>query len=210
MANIERAWAEVKPKSRGKRKANASSAQATPRAMRSRAAAKISELETPKQPNYDHLPARAQQLMWSCDEGRRPCWSSSVGMGSGWMAVTCLAHKDEAGGAQGQVPLRWLGARASTEWRGSTRRERPMSSHMAGGCPPRSAVASGPLKCELKFSAGSCAFGLFVTSRFGESERASGPGATPLLASSFMRIGSELFRAGGWAVGRGPSGRLLG
>ena len=59
MANIERAWAEVKPKSRGKRKANASSAQATPRAMRSRAAAKISELETPKQPNNDHLPARA-------------------------------------------------------------------------------------------------------------------------------------------------------
>ena len=47
MANIERAWAEVKPKSRGKRKANASSARATPRAMRSRAAAKISELETP-------------------------------------------------------------------------------------------------------------------------------------------------------------------
>ena len=99
MANIERAWAEVKPKSRGKRKANASSAQSTPRAMRSRAAAKISELETPKQPNYDHLPARSQQLMWSCDEGQRPCWSSSVGMGSGWMAVTCLAHKDVAGGA---------------------------------------------------------------------------------------------------------------
>ena len=42
-----------------------------------------------------------------------------------------------------------------------------MSSHMAGGCPPRSAVASGPLKCELNFSAGSCAFGLFVTRRFG-------------------------------------------
>ena len=191
MANIERAWAEVKPKSRGKRKANASSAQSTPRAMQSRAAAKISALETPKQPNYDHLPARAQQLMWSCDEGRRPCWSSLGGMGSGWMEATCLAHKDEAGGAQGQVPLRWLGARASTEWGGSTRREqRPMSSHMAGGCPPRSAVASGPLKCELKFPAGSCAFGVFVTRRLGESERASAPGATPPLASLPGQIGS--------------------
>ena len=62
-----------------------------------------------------------------------------------------------------------------------------MSSHMAGGCPPRSAVASGPLKCELNFSAGSCAFGLFVTRRFGESERVSGPGATPPLASSPVR-----------------------
>ena len=133
--------------------------------------------------------------MWHNDEGRRPCWSSLGGMDSGWMAVTCLAHKDEAGGAQGQVPLRWLGARASTEWRGSTQRERPMSSHMAGGCPPRSAVASGPLKCELNFSAGSCAFGLFVTRRFGESERVSGPGATPPLAPSPVRIGSELSAA---------------
>ena len=79
---------------------------------------------------------------------------------------------------------------------GSTRREqRPMSSHMAGGCPPRSAVASGPLKCELNFSAGSCAFGLFVTRRFGESERVSGPGATPPLAPSPVRIGSELSAA---------------
>ena len=70
-----------------------------------------------------------------------------------------------------------------------------MSSHMAGGCPPRSAVASGPLKCELNFSAGSCAFGLFVTRRFGESERVSGPGATPPLAPSPVRIGSELSAA---------------
>ena len=70
-----------------------------------------------------------------------------------------------------------------------------MSWHMAGGCPPRSAVASGPLKCELNFSAGSCAFGLFVTRRFGESERVSGPGATPPLAPSPVRIGSELSAA---------------
>ena len=70
-----------------------------------------------------------------------------------------------------------------------------MSSHMAGGCHPRSAVASGPLKCELNFSAGSCAFGLFVTRRFGESERVSGPGATPPLAPSPVRIGSELSAA---------------
>ena len=70
-----------------------------------------------------------------------------------------------------------------------------MSSHMVGGCPPRSAVASGPLKCELNFSAGSCAFGLFVTRRLGESERVSGPGATPPLAPSPVRIGSELSAA---------------
>ena len=84
-----------------------------------------------------------------------------------------------------------------------------MSSHMAGGCPPRSAVASGPLKCELKFSAGSYAFGLFVTSRFGESERVSGPGATPPLASSPVRIGSELSGSRGWLVGRARPCRPL-
>ena len=84
-----------------------------------------------------------------------------------------------------------------------------MSSHMVGGCPPRSAVASGPLKCELNFSAGSCAFGLFVTRRFGESERVSGPGATPPLASSLMRIGGELFQARGRAVGGARPCRLL-
>ena len=99
MPNIERAWAEMRSNKRGPYKKRASSAQATPRATRSRTAAKISELETPEQPNNDHLPARAQQLMWSCDEGRRPCWSSLGGMGSGWMAVTCLTHKDVAGGA---------------------------------------------------------------------------------------------------------------
>ena len=85
-----------------------------------------------------------------------------------------------------------------------------MSSHMAGGCPPRSAVASGPLKCELNFSAGSCAFGLFVTRRFGESERVSGPGATPPLASSPVRVGSELYGGRGRAVGRARPGRVLG
>ena len=85
-----------------------------------------------------------------------------------------------------------------------------MSSHMAGGCPPRSAVASGPLKCELKFSAGSCAFGLFVTSRFGESERVSGPGATPPLASLPVRIGGELSGPRGWPVGRARPCRPLG
>ena len=148
--------------------------------------------------------------MWHNDEGRRPCWSSLGGMGSGWMAVTCLAHKDEAGGAQGQVPLRWFGARASTEWRGLTRRKRPMSSHMVGGCPPRSAVASGPLKCELKFPAGSCAFGVFVTRRLGESERVSAPGATLPLVSSPVRIGSEICGGRGRAVGRDRPGRVLG
>ena len=54
--------------------------------------------------------------MWPCDEGRRFCLSSLGGMGSGWMAPTCSAHEAEAGGAQGQVALRWLGAEASTEW----------------------------------------------------------------------------------------------
>ena len=85
-----------------------------------------------------------------------------------------------------------------------------MSSHMVGGCPPRSAVASGPLKCELNFSAGSCAFGLFVTRRFGESERVSGPGAMPPLASSPVRVGSELSGGRGRAVGRARPGRVLG
>ena len=70
-----------------------------------------------------------------------------------------------------------------------------MSWHKAGGCPPRSVVASGPLKCRPFFSAGSCAFGLFVIRRFGESERVSGPGATPPLAPSPVRIGSELSAA---------------
>ena len=45
-----------------------------------------------------------------CDEGRRFCWSSLVGMGSGWMAPTCSAPRAEAGGADGQIPLRYLGA----------------------------------------------------------------------------------------------------
>ena len=145
-----------------------------------------------------------------CDEGRRFCWSSLVGMGSGWMAPTCSAPRAEAGGADGQIPLRYLGAEQARNGGGSARREPAMSWHMAGGCPPRSAVASGPLKCGPFFPAGSCAFGLFVIRRFGESERVSGPGATPPLASSLMRIGSELFRARGWPVGRARPRRVLG
>ena len=82
--------------------------------------------------------------------------------------------------------------------------------HKAGGCPPRSVVASGPLKCRPFFSAGSCAFGLFVTTRFGGSERVSGPGATPPLASSLIRTRSELFRERGRAVGGARPGRVLG
>ena len=152
----------------------------------------------------------AQQLMWQNDEGRRPCCSSLDEMGSGWMAPTSSALQAQAGGAGGQIPLRYLGAEQARNGGGSARREPAMSWHMAGGCPPRSAVASGPQKCGPFFSAGSCAFGLFVIRRFGGSERVSGPGATPPLASSLMRIGSELFRARGWAVGRGLPGRLLG
>ena len=106
-------------------------------------------------------------------------------------------------------PTPVLGCRASTEWGGSARREPAMSWHMAGECPPRSAVASGPLKCGPFFSAGSCAFGLFVIRRFGESERVSGPGATPPLASPQLRIKRELSRARGWAVGGARPCRLL-
>ena len=84
MPNIERAWAELKPKPRVKRKAKASSAQATPRAMSSRTPAKISELETPKQPNDDHLPARADgrihgnRLISPKDKGNSPLPAAAV------------------------------------------------------------------------------------------------------------------------------------
>ena len=148
--------------------------------------------------------------MWLCDEGRRFWWSALGGIGSGWMAPTCSAHEAEAGGAQGQVALRWLGAEASTEW-GVRREGSPPCRGTRRGvrCPPRSVVASGPLKCRPFFSAGSCAFGLFVIRRFGESERVSGPGATPPLASSPMRIGNELPRGRGRAVGRNRPCRPL-
>ena len=56
-----------------------------------------------------------------CDEGRRFCWSSLVGMGSGWMAPTCSAPRAEAGGADGQIPLRYLGAEQARN--GGVRRE---------------------------------------------------------------------------------------
>ena len=83
-----------------------------------------------------------------------------------------------------------------------------MSWHKAGGCPPRSVVASGPLKCRPFFSAGSCAFGLFVIRRFGESERVSGPGATPPFAPSVLLGGSEPAQALGWELGRARPCRL--